>query len=219
MNNDKLKQIVKRVNERNGTSLQFVFAQCSKEMNLKENTIRNMYYNALKKAKFDTCFAKSIFPNLQLKKQKKDILLNLDTLKNFKNKSETKKDKNVEEFEFDDEKEYPDNVIMFKQNNSLLSDLDLQSLFMGLLKIVKTNAVLEVNNTLRERCNSQSIQVRNLLKEISFLRDELQKSKKEKSKIKKDVDICQLNKIEKYELLINKNKKTAQGKGLKKDVK
>lgn len=94
----------------------------------------------------------------------------------------------------------PDNVILFrKKKETALTDGELQSLFMGLVRIVRNSAVVDVENALKEQCNKQAIEVRNLLKSLNGLKEELSESLRENAKLKKELEIVKMDKVKGYE--------------------
>mgnify|MGYP006934498708 CR=1 FL=1 len=94
----------------------------------------------------------------------------------------------------------PDNVIPFRRKRETsLTDGELQSLFMGLVRIVRNSAVVDVDNALKEQCNKQAIEVRNLLKNLNVLKEELNESLRENSKLKKELEIVKMDKVKDYE--------------------
>lgn len=92
----------------------------------------------------------------------------------------------------------PNNVIPFRKKETSLSESELQSLFMGLVRIVRSSAVADVNNALKDQYNRQAIEIRNLLKNLSRLKDELMESQRENARIKKELQLLKTDKVEKY---------------------
>lgn len=98
----------------------------------------------------------------------------------------------------------PDNVIQFRKKESSLTDNELQSLFMGLVRIVRNSAVADVNNALKEQYNKQAIEVRNLLKSLANTKEELNESLRENSRLKKEIELLKMDKVKSYEKFMQK---------------
>lgn len=104
----------------------------------------------------------------------------------------------------------PSNVIKFKRKGQALTDGELQSLFMGLVRIVRNSAVVDVDNALREQCNKRAIEVRNLLKNLAKARDELNESLRENAKLKKELELVKMDKVNDYEKFLRSLKAKAE---------
>ncbi|MGN1227611.1 MAG: hypothetical protein ACI4TX_03115 [Christensenellales bacterium] len=121
-----------------------------------------------------------------------------------------KKQSLINESGKDDDYKMPDNVIPFRKKENALTDSELQSLFMGLVRIVRKSSVADVNNALKEQYNRQSIEMRNLLKSLKNLKDELAESQRENCRLKKEIEIIKMDKVNEYSAFMDKIKAKSQ---------
>jgi len=98
------------------------------------------------------------------------------------------------------------NIIPFKQQNRTLSDNEINSLFLGLVKLIKKSAQEEINSTNRvpeQLLKKSIIDLNKKNKEISTLKFEYEKLKKENAELLSKI---KQNKKEAFEAHILKNR-------------
>lgn len=81
-------------------------------------------------------------------------------------------------------KEKPSNVITFKKTQKALTDSEVQSLFMGLVRLVKKNAIIEKEENYKKELTSANDLLRKTLIELSTKQREYDKLKEDYIKIK-----------------------------------
>ncbi len=78
----------------------------------------------------------------------------------------------------------PDNVIKFTKKKSTLSDAEIQGLFLGIVRLVKKNALEEANAQMKESIDRANEQLRKTIVELSSRDKELRDLKNEYGRIK-----------------------------------
>ncbi len=79
-----------------------------------------------------------------------------------------------------------DNVITFKKAQRTLTDGEVQSLFMGLVRLVKKNALEESESLYKEKLSKANDELRKLLLKLSLRERDVEKLKAEMDKLKND---------------------------------
>ena len=106
--------------------------------------------------------------------------------RNFLAKNRKNEEKNVK----NDKIIKPDNVIAFKRTGKTLTDSEVQSLFMGLVRLVKRNAMEESEELYKARLNQANDSLRRAIAKLNNsqrdndkLKDELTKVRSENSRL------------------------------------
>lgn len=86
-----------------------------------------------------------------------------------------------------------DNIITFKKVQKSLSDSEVQSLFMGLVRLVKKNALMEGEEKYKREIEGANSLLRKALTELSSREREIEKLKEEYLKIKNENAILSEN--------------------------
>lgn len=235
-------ELLKAVEQKGNVPLSNILDQFAKKWGMKKNSIRNIYYSMLNKAKQNNEFAKTIGINLDNFKHNTVIAFNkseIDRLLSFvdskvssgysvrkacnelanydanlmlryQNKYRSIKKKQitankekprvVENTKKEPNKytTIPENVVLFRKKEVRLSEKELQSLFMGLVRLVKTSAVAEVSVALKDQCNMQALEIRNLIKKMTGIKEELNESQRENIKLKRELEILKQDKVNDY---------------------
>lgn len=79
-----------------------------------------------------------------------------------------------------------DNIITFKKVQKTLSDAEVQSLFMGLVRLVKKNALMEGEEKYKKEIDGANSLLRKALTELNSKEREIEKLKEEYLKIKNE---------------------------------
>ncbi len=95
-----------------------------------------------------------------------------------------KNKKNAEKNVKIDKLSKPDNVITFKKTGKTLSDSEVQSLFMGLVRLVKRNAMEESEEAFKARLTQANENLRRAIAKLSLTQRDNDKLKEELSKVK-----------------------------------
>ncbi len=82
--------------------------------------------------------------------------------------------------------EKPNNVVTFQKSPKRLSDSEVQSLFMGLVRLVKKNALIEGEEKYRAELTSANTMLRKALTQISSQEREIERLKEDFSRVKKE---------------------------------
>jgi len=294
-NMNRIKELLDAVKNRGEKSLSSVFIELSDEWNLKKNTVRNIYYNAINQIRQDSIWFKTLgitlddvptFNVVRFTSREKNKLYNyvesrvkegssvrhacielakgdvnlmlryqnkyrslkkkyngansendlqkmgkdfndgkVVDIKELKKQSKLKKllvDKkvilseenksNMQNVNKEETNEIygkiPENVIPFRRKENILTDKELQSLFLGLVRIVKSSAVAEVDEIVKKQCNLQAIEIRNLLKNLKSAREELSQAKIENNRLKKELEMVLSSKAEDYAKFMKKIKES-----------
>ena len=78
------------------------------------------------------------------------------------------------------------NVITFKKPEGVLSDSEVQSLFMGLVRLVKRNAIIEGQERAKEKIESANARLKQLLLKLQVQSREIDKMKERYEKLKEE---------------------------------
>ncbi len=97
-----------------------------------------------------------------------------------------KNKKNQQNIDKNDKLEKPDNVITFKRMGKTLSDSEVQSLFMGLVRLVKRNALEESEEAYKARLTQANESLRKAIAKLSTSQRDNDKLKEELSKVKNE---------------------------------
>lgn len=137
-----------------------------------------------------------------------DLMLRFQNkYRNFisKEKVETKPEKMQVEKDIDFPK---NNVVTFKKKKTTLSESEVQSLFMGLVRLVKKNAIVEGEEKFKSELSTANTLLRKALTQINSQEREIEKLKEQYSKLKNENiklnDILLKNQCDKAKILKNK---------------
>lgn len=213
-NDEEVKSLFKEVEicKETNQSLKFAFSCHAEKYKRKPNSVRNYYYHEVDNLKNDKKRCDRLDINLELHiknhfsnfNQKEEQLLlqriedytkqglsvrsacyklsegNLSLMTRIQNKYQNLKRK----------QENNDNIIMFRNRQKVLTESDINSLFMGLVKLIKKTAVEDfMEKTKTEKESSAYLLKRAFLdlgkkdKQISELRAEFEMLKKENQKL------------------------------------
>ena len=107
-----------------------------------------------------------------------------------------------------------DNIIKFEKKKSGLSEGEIQALFMGLVRLVKRNAMEEGGAKLKSEFDNATNELRKVIvklnnreKDYEELKDQFLKIKKENDKLVSDMIKLKCSKAEKLKEKLNLNKK------------
>lgn len=107
-----------------------------------------------------------------------------------------------------------DNIIKFEKKKSGLSEGEIQALFMGLVRLVKRNAMEEAGAKLKSEFDNATNELRKVIvklnnreKDYEELKDQFLKIKKENDKLVSDMIKLKCSKAEKLKEKLNLNKK------------
>ena len=107
--------------------------------------------------------------------------------RNFLSKKKSVECDKVQEKPKSSLKPYSDNnIITFKKTQKSLSDAEVQALFMGLVRLVKKNAIIEGEEKFKTELNTANHLLRKALTQISSQERELEKLKEEYLKLKNE---------------------------------
>ncbi len=197
-----------------GKKVSFAFQQHAIKYSRKANSVRNYYYNEIERLKSDDQRLKSLDIDLSLHKksvkkcfssqEKNEIIQKIKSLVNngcsvrkacfllsdgdiskmlrYQNKFRTMQaPKNS-------------NVITFRKRPSKITDSDLQGLFMGIIRLIKKNAEEEMLTKFNQQADQNEENERTLIaklgqkeRELSFLKSDNERLKKENFSLKKQV--------------------------------
>ncbi len=79
-----------------------------------------------------------------------------------------------------------DNIIKFTKKKNIISESEIQSLFMGLVRLVKRNTIEEINDKIKIEFENKNIELRKTLIELHKKEKEYQNLKEEFAKIKNE---------------------------------
>ena len=107
----------------------------------------------------------------------------------FQNKYRNYLAKNKKEYETNlqtEEKVMPSNVVTFKKMSKTLTDSEVQSLFMGLVRLVKRTALEESEYLYREKLESANNSLRQMISKLDGKEREFEKLKEELNVVKNE---------------------------------
>lgn len=203
-------EVVEKYKKEN-KSLRFAFAEHAQKYQRKPNSVRNYYYHEVDNLKFDNRRRKEIGIDLKnhekseikyfsleeenslMKKIDMQVRQGISVRKACQNLS----DGNVElMLRYQNKyrnflskqkpKENTSNIIKFAKKRETLSDGELQSLFMGLVRLVRKNAYEEANEKLILNYEKTNDQLRKTIVELHGKERELQQLKSEFLKLKNE---------------------------------
>lgn len=131
--------------------------------------------------------------------------------RNFLAKNKKDDGKNIQE---QNKSDLPSNIVTFKKMGKTLSDSEVQSLFMGLVRLVKRNAIEESDYLYREKLEMANNNLRKMISKLDGKEREYEKLKKEYDFVKNENNrLINLNfqlRCDKAEELKNKIMKTTE---------
>lgn len=107
------------------------------------------------------------------------------------------------------------NIIKMPVKSDLISEQDIQSLFMGLVRLVKNNTIKEMEFTLSDRYKEQLSELRTLKQSLVLIENELQEEKRLSSRLQLELNTLRSEKFKNYEhymLGLNVQKNQGQSK-------
>lgn len=106
--------------------------------------------------------------------------------------------------------EKPSNVIQMPLRQDVLTDADIQALFMGLVRLVKNNTIKEMNCTLNQKYSEKVQEASNLKHSLSVVQNELNEQIRINKKMQNELYLLKQSRLASYqELMQNINKKDA----------
>jgi predicted RNase H-like nuclease (RuvC/YqgF family) len=97
-------------------------------------------------------------------------------------------------------------LIAMPSRNEILSEKDMQSLFLGLIRLVKNNTIKEMNYAIDEKKKDSIIEYSNLKISLRKAEETIEEYKRENNKLKKEIEIFQTSKFKNYENLFKRLK-------------
>ncbi len=194
-NNEEVKSLFQTVEEskKNQKSLKNAFVAHANRFKRKPNSVRNYYYMEVENLKKDkkrcgmlginlTLHEKSLFQNFD-KTEEEKLVNQIDQLQKqgFSVRSAcmklskgdltlmTRLQNKYQNIKRKETSEKKDNIIMFRQNRKVLTDNDITSLFMGLVRLIKKTAMEDAME------KAQLTATRNLKQALTDLEDKNKK--------------------------------------------
>lgn len=232
-------ETVEKIKEGN-KSLKQAFVEHAKKYNRKPNSVRNYYYHEIDNLKKDEKRRKNIGVNL-VKHEKNEIKY---FSQEEENALMEKIDKQVEcgisvrkaclnlsngdvelmlryqnkyrNFLLKNKPKVENNIIKFTKRSSVLSEGELQALFMGLVRLVRKNAYEEASGKIMVNFEKTNLELRKALtmlqgkeREIDQLKNEFMKIKEENTKLIEGLNQLRSEKAEKLRQKFE-NKRTSK---------
>lgn len=89
-------------------------------------------------------------------------------------------------------------IIKMPEKADVLSEKDIQSLFLGLIRLVKNNTIKEMNFALNEKYKEKITEIYALKHNLSLLTNKLEEEKRLSSKLQIELNLLKSNKLEEY---------------------
>lgn len=195
-----------------GMAIKFAFSEFAKQSNRKPNSVRNYYYAEIARLDKDKKRASKLGIDLGKHQKNEFNFFSEEEKNNIINKIQEKLKQgcsvrkacyllsggDVKEMlrmqnKYRTLSKKEDNVLPFKKKvNQQISDTDISSLFMGLVKLVKRNAIEQAQKEVAEQCRKSDAALRDLLaklgqkeRELQFLNSDYKRMKNENALLKK----------------------------------
>ena len=99
-------------------------------------------------------------------------------------------------------------ITMPNSRVDVLSDMDIQSLFMGLVRLIKNNTIKEMDFAINEKYKEKVLEVSTLKQSLNLVKCELQEEKRINEKLQSEIKLLKQERLKKYnELMQNLTKK------------
>ena len=95
-------------------------------------------------------------------------------------------------------------IIQMPEKADILSEKDIQSLFLGLIRLVKNNTIKEMNFVLNEKYKEKITEIYTLKYNLSVVKNQLEEEKRIASKLQTELNLLKNNKLEEYGNFMNK---------------
>lgn len=202
--------------------LRLAFAAHADKYSRKQNSVRNYYYKEVENLKKDVLRCKKLEISLEKHQktyfehfsdeQEKSLLQEIDKLiksgmsvrtacKNLSGGDLTLMTRLQNKYQNLRKRKAGDNVIVFKQRQKLLTESEINSLFMGLVKLIKKTAIEEFTEKTRLEKESASYLLKKAFidldrkdKQISALKEEFEVLKKENSTLSTKLEKLSMDK-------------------------
>lgn len=89
-------------------------------------------------------------------------------------------------------------LIKMPEKPDIISDKDIQSLFMGLVRLVKNNTIKEVDYTFNQKYKEQINEIYILRKNLKMIKNELQEEKRHSSRLQLELNLLKNGKAQEY---------------------
>lgn len=89
----------------------------------------------------------------------------------------------------------PSNVIPFKSKEKSLSDSEINSLFLGLVRLIKTNSIKDVNQAIKDQYRLANTKIRIIESELKKTKEELNEERRKTKKLELYVENVEHSKI------------------------
>lgn len=232
MNNlDKIAHLFKRVTETN-SSLSKVFTECGRKWKMSKDSVRNLYYNNYEFVKNNENFClknnidreKLIKAKVQefTKEQEKELITKVnekikagksvrkaclelaggdaDLMVRYLNKYRAVCEKY--KGNLDAKKEDGGKIIKMPNRADVLTDADIQSLFMGLVRLVKNNTIKEMDFAINQKYKEKVLEISTLKQSFNLIKNELEEEKRQNEKLKSEIAILKRDRLDKYKSLM-----------------
>lgn len=88
------------------------------------------------------------------------------------------------------------NVVKIRPQKPRLTDNEINSLFMGLVRLIKSNSISEVSEALKKECNIAHKNLKETKEELKFVQEELAEEKRKNKKLTSELNaLCDNNKM------------------------
>ena len=95
------------------------------------------------------------------------------------------------------------NVLTIR-HKARLTDSDINSLFMGLVRLIKNNSINEVSDVLKKECNIAHMNLRETREELKIVERKLEEEKRKNKKLQSEIDTLMDNsKMEEFRKYLN----------------
>lgn len=189
-------------------SLKFAFENHAKKYNRKTNSVRNYYYHEVENLKKDKNRCERLKIDLKNHSVAKIVPFSKEEEKQLYQqvRSRVEKGESVRSVCYDlsggdmtlmtrlqnkfqnikhEQEGLPDNVITFRQKQKLLTESDINSLFLGLAKLIKKNAVEDMMQVLKLEKEKSAEILKNAYKNLSQKDEEIIRLKEENAILEK----------------------------------
>ncbi len=89
-------------------------------------------------------------------------------------------------------------LIKMPEKPDIISDKDIQSLFMGLVRLVKNNTIKEVDYAFNQKYKEQINEIYILRKNLKMIKNELQEEKRHSSRLQLELNLLKNGKAQEY---------------------
>ena len=94
--------------------------------------------------------------------------------------------------------------VLTMRHKARLTDSDINSLFMGLVRLIKNNSINEVSDVLKKECNIAHMNLRETREELKLVEHKLEEEKRKNKKLQSEIDTLMDNsKMEEFRKYLN----------------